>query len=170
MPGTATQMCRELDMLAGMISWTPDLDTVNGVIAIDGSLVPQFGVLGAAGADLYEKNGVIDHVEGGKIGQQWEKFMRDFDHSSDVYAPPNVCVGFHPNAKLTGQLGEDERIYGGSQWGFGAIGSFLVPPDGVPAPSHLDATCLCVSIYLDGKPITIDGKIVDDDLKNMRKN
>lgn len=43
--------------------------------------------------------------------------------------------------------------------------AFLVPPDGVPAPSHIDATCLCVSIYLDGKPITIDGKIVDEDLK-----
>lgn len=150
-------------MLAGMISWTPDLDTVNGVIAIDGSLVPQFGVLEQP-VLIYMKNGVIDHVEGGKIGQQWEKFMRDFNHPQ-MLRPAHVCVGFHPNAKLTGQLGEDERIYGGSQWGFGAIGSFLVPPDGVPAPSHIDATCLCVSIYLDGKPITIDGKIVDDDLK-----
>ena len=49
--------------------------------------------------------------------------------------------------------------------GFGAIGSFLVPPDGVPAPSHIDATCLSVSIYLDGTAITKDGKIVDEDLK-----
>ncbi|MBO1700182.1 aminopeptidase, partial [[Clostridium] symbiosum] len=47
----------------------------------------------------------------------------------------------------------------------GAIGSFLMPPDGIPAPSHIDATCLSVSIYLDGTAITMDGKIVDDELK-----
>lgn len=51
-------------MLAGMISWAPDLDTVNGVIVFDGSLVPQFGVLDTP-VRVYMKNGVIDHVEGG---------------------------------------------------------------------------------------------------------
>ena len=150
-------------MLAGMISWTPDLDTVNGVIAIDGSLVPQFGVLSEP-VKIYMMDGVIDHVEGGATARQWEKYMRDFHHPQ-MLRPAHVCVGFHPNAKLTGQLGEDERIFGGSQWGFGAIGSFLMPPDGIPAPSHIDATCLSVSIYLDGTAITMDGKIVDDELK-----
>ena len=51
--------------------------------------------------------------------------------------------------------------------GFGAIGSFLMPPNGIPAPSHIDATCLRVSIYLDGVAITQDGEIVDEELKKL---
>ena len=71
--------------------------------------------------------------------------------------------GSPPECKSYGRA--DERIYGGSQWGFGAIGSFLMPPNGIPAPSHIDATCLRVSIYLDGVAITQDGEIVDEELK-----
>ncbi|MFQ8898471.1 MAG: hypothetical protein ACLR71_09820 [[Clostridium] scindens] len=40
-----------------------------------------------------------------------------------------------------------------------------MPPNGIPAPSHIDATCLRVSIYLDGVAITQDGEIVDEELK-----
>lgn len=154
-------------MLAGMISWAPDLDTVNGVIVFDGSLVPQFGVLDTP-VRVYMKNGVIDHVEGGSFAAKWEQFMRGFNHPQ-MLRPAHVCVGFHPNAKITGQLGEDERVWGGSQWGFGNVGSFLIPPHGIPAPSHIDGTCLNASIYLDGTPITLDGKIVDPDLREYAK-
>jgi len=149
-------------MLAGMVSWAPDLDTVNGVIVFDGSLVPQFGVIDTP-VKVYMKNGVIDHVEGGRIGAQWEKYLRDFNHPQ-MLRPAHVCVGFHPNARLTGQIGEDERLWGGSQWGFGAVGSFLIPPKGIPAPSHIDGTCLNASLYLDGVAITQNGEIVDTDL------
>ncbi|MEL7568680.1 MAG: aminopeptidase [Dehalobacterium sp.] len=154
-------------MLSGMVSWAPDLDTVNGVIVFDGSLVPQFGVLETP-VKVYMKNGVIDRVEGGRIAEEWEKYMRSFNHPQ-MLRPAHVCCGFHPQAKLTGQIGEDERLWGGSQWGFGAVGSFLIPPAGIPAPSHIDGTCLNASIYLDGVQITNNGQIVDPDLQEYAK-
>ena len=148
-------------MLAGMISWTPDLDTVNGVIAIDGSLVPQFGVLEQP-VKIYMKNGVIDHVEGGAIAEQWEKICG----TSSI---PRCCVrptfaGFR-ECKTYGTMGEDERIYGGSQWGFGAIGRLPDAAKWYPGPSYRRTPPPRVSIYLDGVAITQDGEIVDEELK-----
>lgn len=154
-------------MLAGMVSWAPKLDSVNGVIVFDGSLVPQFGTLDEP-VRVYMKNGVIDHCEGGTMAAQWEQYLRNFNHPQ-MLRPAHVCIGFHPNAKLTGQLGEDERVYGGSQWGFGNVGSFLIPPDGIPAPSHIDGTCLNASVYIDGVQITKDGHVIDPDLLPFAK-
>ena len=79
--------------------------------------------------------------------------------------PTHTCVGFHPNSKLTGQIGEDERIWGGSQWGFGHVGVHLIPPNGIPAPSHIDCTCLQTSLWLDNRQITDCGIVIDTDLQ-----
>ncbi|MFR9064096.1 MAG: hypothetical protein ACLVJO_10250 [[Clostridium] scindens] len=132
------------------------------MIVIDGSLVPQFGVLEQP-VKIYMKNGVIDHVEGGAIAEQWKNICG----TSSI---PRCCV--RPTfawdstrmQNLRTTLGEDERIYGGPS---GALGQLALPDaaNGIPAPSHIDATCLRVSIYLDGVAITQDGEIVDEELK-----
>jgi len=153
--------------LAGMIAWAPDLDSVNGVIAADGSLVPQIGVCEET-AFIHLKSGVIQKVEGGRQAHEFEAYLRAFNHPQ-MLRPAHACVGFHPGARLTGQIGEDERIWGGSQWGFGNVGIHLIPPDGIPAPSHVDATCLNTSIFLDGRQITDCGVVIDPKLKEMAK-
>ena len=153
--------------LAGMIAWAPELDSINGVIVADGSLVPQFGVVEEP-VFIYLEKGVIVKVNGGRQAAEFEKYLRSFNHPQ-MLRPAHTCVGFHPNTRLTGQIGEDERIWGGSQWGFRSIGMHLIPPDGVPAPSHIDCTCLNTSVYLDGRQITDKGDVTDPLLREMAK-
>lgn len=156
-----------MHQLAGMISWAPDFDSINGVIVADGSLVPQFGVVEEP-AFIYVEKGLITKVEGGRQAREFERYLRGFNHPQ-MLRPAHTCVGFHPNCKITGQIGEDERVWGGSQWGFGNVGLHLIPPDGIPAPSHIDATCLNTSVFLDGKQITDQGEVIDPLLKEMAK-
>jgi hypothetical protein len=64
-------------------------------------------------------------------------------------------------------LGEDERIWGCTQWGLGAIGKMLLPPDGLPAASHIDGICLDTSTWLDERPLTVDGSVVDERISKL---
>lgn len=132
--------------LAGMIAWAPEIESINGVIVVDGSIVPQFGLVETP-VSIYLEKGRITNISGGRQAKEFEQFLHSFNHPQ-MLRPAHTCVGFHPNAKLTGQIGEDERIWGGTQWGFGSIGSHLIPPDGIPGPSHVDCTCLNSSVYL----------------------
>ncbi len=152
-------------MLAGQIAWSPDFDTINGVIVFDGSLVPQFGIL-TEPIRLEMKNGTIVNIEGGRQAKQLDSFLKGFNHPQ-MLRPAHVCYGFHPGAKLMGQLGEDERIWGATQWGIGGVGSFLVPPEGIPGPSHIDGVCLNSTVYLDGVKITDCGQMVHPELKAL---
>jgi len=156
-----------IHQLAGMIAWAPEIDSINGVIVADGSIVPQFG-LAEEPVSIYLEKGTIIKITGGRQAVEFDQYLRSFNHPQ-MLRPAHTCVGFHPNTKLTGQIGEDERIWGGTQWGFGSIGMHLIPPDGVPAPSHIDCTCLNSSVYLDGKQITDKGVVVDSLLKEMAK-
>lgn len=152
-------------MLAGQIAWSPDFDTVNGVIVFDGSLVPQIGIVGEP-VKVYVERGTVQRIEGGREAKAWENLLRSFNHPQ-MLKVAHVCYGFHPGAKLTGQLGEDERIWGCTQWGLGAVGSFLAPPDGIAGPSHTDGVSLNTSVWLDGKQITDCGRLLDPDLIEM---
>ncbi len=151
--------------LNGQIAWTPKFDSVNGILVFDGSLVPQIGIL-TEPVKVYLEKGVIKKVEGGSQAAEWWAWLCSFDHPQ-MLRPAHLCYGFHPAAKLTGQLGEDERIWGCTEWGFGAIGSFLVPPNGVYAPSHTDGVTLNSSVWLDGVLIMENGEVVDPELKKL---
>lgn len=157
-PGTA--------MLNGQIAWTPVLDSINGTIVFDGSLVPQIGVLSEP-VTVKVKNGVIESVEGGNAGKVWYDSLKSFNHPQ-MLRPAHVCYGFHPGAVLGGQNGEDERVWGCTEWGFGAIGAFLMPKcGGISAPSHTDGISLNTSVYLDGIQITDNGKVIDPELARL---
>jgi leucyl aminopeptidase (aminopeptidase T) len=164
-----TGFCTELGMsnLSGQIGWCPALDTINGVIVFDGSLVPQFGLLDAP-VTIFMENGVIQKIEGGRQATEWEAYLRSFNHPQ-MLRPAHVCYGFHPGAKMSGQIGEDERVWGCTQWGFGAIGSIFIPPEGIFAPSHTDGITLNSSVWLDGEQITKNGEVIDKELKEMAK-
>lgn len=149
-------------MLAGMIAWAPAFETIDGVLVLDGSIVPQIGILGRP-VKVRLRRGEIQAIEGGREADEWGSWLRGFD-DPQMLRVAHVSCGFHPGARLTGQIGEDERIWGGCQWGFGAVASYLTPPRGTPAPSHTDAISLNCSIWLDGRQITDLGRVVDRDL------
>jgi leucyl aminopeptidase (aminopeptidase T) len=78
----------------------------------------------------------------------------------------HVCYGFNPGARLTGDILEDERVWGGTEWGLGNVGAILVP-GGISGPSHTDGICLNSSVWLDGVQIMDKGQLLDPELKKL---
>lgn len=152
-------------LFVGQIGWTPDLDSVNGVICLDGSVAPDIGIIQSPVKILVEK-GEIRSIEGGTDAKRYEEWLKSFDHPQ-MLKVSHAGIGFHPGARLMGDILQDQRIWGSTTWGFGSIGAGLLPPDGVPAPSHSDAVSLNTDIYLDGKALWLHGEIVDEELKQF---
>jgi leucyl aminopeptidase (aminopeptidase T) len=154
-------------MMAGMIAWTPALETINGMLVFDGSLVPPCGKL-AEPIRLTIEAGQIVNIEGGMQAREFQAYLDHFDHPQ-MKRLAHAVLGFGPGAKLTGDIVEDERIWGCTEWGIGHIGKYLMPPDGVPAPSHSDGQSLSSSVWLDGKAFTDRGTVVDKGLAKLAK-
>jgi len=154
-------------MMAGQIGWSPDLESVNGTIVFDGSLVPPSGKLEEL-VRLTVKAGEVIKVEGGKQAVEFEAWLKSFNHPR-MLKLAHVCYGFNPGAKLTGDILEDERVWGCTEWGMGNVGAILIEPDGIPAPSHADGICLNTSVWLDGKQIMDKGKLLEKELVKLAK-
>ena len=153
------------EMLAGQISVAPEFDSIQGTIVLDGSLVPPIGLLEEP-IRLSVNRGTVNHIEGGKQARVFEKWLRQFNNPQ-MFKLAHVSYGFNPGAKLSGNILEDERVWGGTEWGIGSVGPSLLPPDGISGPSHCDGICLNSSVWLDGKAIAQEGEVVDEDLRSM---
>ena len=150
----------EKKMMAGQISWAPKLDTINGKIVFDGSIVPGPGLLNNP-VELTVEKGVITKIDGGIEAKQLEEFLRGFEDER-MFKMAHISYGFNPGAKLTGDIVEDERVWGCTEWGIGNVGPQLTSdiPGGIEAPSHTDGICLNSSVWLDGELFLKDGEVV----------
>lgn len=151
-------------MMAGQIGWSPNFKSINGTIVFDGSLSPIVGILKEP-VRLTIKKGEIVKIEGGKEATEYEKWLKSFNHPQ-MLKLAHVCYGFNPGARLTGYSLEDERVWGGTEWGLGHVGARLVP-GGISGPSHSDGTCLNSSVWLDGVQIMDKGQLLDPELKKL---
>ena len=148
-------------MLIGQIGWAPDFDTINGVIVVDGSICPDIGIVDAP-VKIFCEKGKVTKVEGGSAAQQFDQWLKSFD-DPNMFNVAHLCYGLGPYAKLSGDVCQDERVWGCIEWGFGNIGACLTIPDipeGIPAASHADVICLNSSVWLDGVQILDEGNIV----------
>jgi len=153
--------------LSGQIGWSPIFETINGIIVFDGSLSPPIGLLKEP-VKLHVKEGKIVKIEGGKEAVEFEAWLNSFNDPNMFYMA-HVCYGFHPNAKLTGAILEDERVWGCTEWGIGNVGPMLAPPKGRPAKSHTDGICLNSSVWLDNVQLLEKGKVVHPELIDLAK-
>ena len=151
-------------MMAGQIGWAPDLESVNGTIVFDASIT-RLGKLEEP-VHLTIHTGKIVKIEGGKQAIELSSWLKSFNNSN-MYNLAHVCYGFNPGAKFTGEGLEDERVWGSTEWGIGHIGAFLIKPNGIPAPSHIDGKCLDSSVWLDGVQIMDKGQLLDPELKKL---
>jgi 2,5-dihydroxypyridine 5,6-dioxygenase len=153
--------------LSGQIGWAPDFDSINGVIVFDGSLVPPVGLLKEP-VKLHVKAGAVEKVEGGKEAVKYEAWLKSFN-DPNMLQLAHICYGFHPGAKLTGNILEDERVWGGTEWGLGNVGPMYLPPNGKKAASHTDGICLNSSVWLDDIQLTEKGKVAHPELTELTK-
>jgi leucyl aminopeptidase (aminopeptidase T) len=152
-------------MMAGQIGWSPNFESINGTIVFDGSLVPPIAGILKEPVRLTIKKGGIVKIEGGKEATEYEKWLKSFNHPQ-MLKLAHVCYGFNPGARLTGDILEDERVWGGTEWGLGNVGAILVP-GGISGPSHTDGICLNSSVWLDGVQIMDKGQLLDPELKKL---
>jgi leucyl aminopeptidase (aminopeptidase T) len=154
-----------MHFLAGQISFIPDFDSITGRLVFDGTISPPCGFLKAPVVLDVEK-GRVTQISGGSQAQELRTWLDSFD-DPNMYRLAHGCYGFNPGAKLTGNVLEDERIWGCTEWGMGYLSVMDAPPDGIQAKSHMDGICLNSSVWLDGIQLTENGVVVHPDLKTM---
>jgi len=151
--------------LSGQIGWTPKLETINGILVFDGSVEPPCGLL-AEPIRITVERGRAVKIEGGRQAVQFRQWLESFN-DPHMFRLAHVCYGFNPGAKLTGNILEDERVWGATEWGLGYQSPSDCPPDGIPAVSHTDGICLNSSVWLDGVQLLDNGVVVHEELKHM---
>ena len=152
-------------VMAGQVGWAPSLETVNGTIVLDGSLSPGIGIVRTPVTVRVEKGRVVA-VEGGQEAAAYDAWLRGFGHPQ-MLSVAHTGIGFLPGAGLVGDILEDQRVWGSTTWGFGSIGAFLIPPSGVPGPSHSDCVSIDTTIELDGRVVIENGRVVDESLRQL---
>lgn len=156
--------------LIGQIGWAPLEETINGEIVFDGSFSgggeADLGILKSP-IKLIVNKGKIMEIQGEEEAKTVKRWLEKFNDSR-MYNMAHICYGFNPGAKLTGLCTEDERVWGSTEWGFGYQGPMFKGAFG-EAASHADGICLNSSVWMDGKLIMDEGKLVTPKLIELAK-
>ena len=150
----------DIKMFPGQISWSPNFESINGIWVVDGTLSPPLGAVKQPVKFTVEK-GYITKIEGGTDAQAFKAWLDSFNDPT-MYLIAHSGLGFGPEAKLTGDIVEDERVWGCTEWGIGNVGPQLVSDmdGGIPAASHSDGISLNCSLWIDGVQVLDEGKVV----------
>jgi len=157
--------------MIGQIGWAPEEDSINGVIAFDGTISgggdAELGFLTEPLFYVVEK-GRINEIKGGSQADTLRAYYKSLD-DPNMYIAAHVCYGVLPNAILGGCTTEDERVWGSTQWGFGHQGSCFSGGEPRIAKSHIDGICLRCSVWLDDVKILEDGVFIEPTLEALAK-
>ena len=150
-------------MLTGQINVVPRFGSIQGTIVFDGCVTPPFGRVPDAPIRLTVTDGVIRAVDGGKDAEEYERYLHRFNDPG-MLKMAHISYGFNPGAQLTGNIVEDERVWGATEWGIGYVSDVDAPPHGQDAVSHSDGICLRSTVWLDDRCILREGVVVDPEL------
>ncbi len=155
-------------MLMGQVDWAPIEESINGVLVFDGSVYPpeDVGLLRAPIFLEVEKGRVVS-VKGGSEAKRFERWLKSFDDPG-MFNIAHISYGCNPGAKLTGNILEDERVWGAVEWGIGNQADSFKGLAG-PAKSHTDGICLNPTLIADGEYLIKDGSYVHPLLADMEK-
>ncbi|MGC9182777.1 aminopeptidase [Caldisphaera sp.] len=153
-------------MLLGQVDWAPIEDSINGEIVFDGSVWPPdtLGLLKSP-IKLKIENGKAIKITGGNEAKIYESWLRSLNDEKMFYVA-HISYGVNPGAKLTGNILEDERIFGAVEWGLGNQSSSFRGKLG-SAVSHTDGISLNPTVYIDSIKIIENGVFVHNDLLNI---
>ncbi|MEM3190938.1 MAG: aminopeptidase [Thermoplasmata archaeon] len=152
--------------LGGQISWAPVEESINGTLVFDGSIWPpeSLGLLKEPVVMKIEK-GRITWFSENKESIKFKNWLESF-HDPNMYNIAHVAYGFNPGAKLSGNILEDERVFGAIEFGIGAQASSFLGKAG-QAKSHTDGILLNPTVWLDGNKIEEEGTFINSELKEL---
>ena len=154
-------------MMPGQINVVPKFGTVNGTLVFDGSLTPPCGLLESPIIMEIKKSKIVK-ITGGRQAEEFENWLKSFN-DENMFKLAHIAYGLNPGAKLTGNIVEDERVWGATEWGIGYVSPIDAPPDGQMAKSHCDGICLNSSVWIDEIPFIENGKFVNEIFTDREK-
>lgn len=129
----------------------------------DGILVAdRCGLFITEPTKLEIKNGYISKFEGSPSGKRFNRLINEsmeIDGNKNASFIAEFAIGTNKNAKVSGVILEDEKVYGTCHIAFGNNTSY--PGGKNNSTLHIDVIILKPTIALDGKTIMQKGKLVD---------
>lgn len=154
----------------GYVNIVPKTESMNGTIVFD--LLQNSNIYGNDNhIEFLMKDGKIADVKGTtEEAEKFKKYLASFD-DPNMYKISHNMFGLNPSIrKMMGEIVEDERVWGGVDFGFGHTSPMDMPPLGQLAKSHFDGIVGKVSIYLDDIQIADNGVYIHPDLKHLAVN
>ncbi len=158
----------ESTFLGGQVSWAPIEESINGILVFDGAISPpQELCLIETPIKLTLERGQITNIEGGSEARTLEAWLKSFNNPK-MFKLAHYAYGFNPGARLTGDILEDERIFGSVEMGFGTQRAKFEGTIG-SAPGHTDGIVVNPTVILDGTVIEQEGKYIHPKLASIAK-
>lgn len=149
----------------GFVNIVPKLNSMNGIIVFDHLQNAEDHSL-----QFIMKNGKISDVKGGKSAEKFKTYLRSFN-DENMYKISHNMIGLNPKVtKLSNELVEDERVWGGVDFGFGHTSAMDMPPFGQEAASHFDGVVTQVNLFFDTIQIFKKGEVCHPKLKSLANN
>lgn len=149
----------EVDFFPGaQVSIAPVEETIEGTIVIDASDSVR-GVVNTP-YRFVMRRGVIEAVEGGKeadVMRNWLETRND----DTIYKLCHFSIGLNPQAGISGNMIEDERMLAAVDFGFGYQDPKFGGTVGL-SPYHMDIMLATPTIFLDGNEMSGGGKLSAD--------
>jgi leucyl aminopeptidase (aminopeptidase T) len=128
--------------------------TSNGVFVVDGSMA-GLGLIKNTNIKIEVENGFATKITGGILAKKL-KVMLD-KVGKDARNIAEFGIGTNDSAKLSGILLEDEKVMGTIHI---AIGNNVSMGGSVNVPIHLDGVVKKPTVWMDGKLLMKDGKLL----------
>lgn len=142
----------------GYVNIVPKKGSMNGKIVFD-TLMNADVANNDQEVAFIMKKGKISEVVGTQEAEKFKEYLAAFE-DPNMYKISHNMFGLHPNIrKLSGDIVEDERIWGGVDFGFGHTSPMDMPPKGQMAKSHFDGVVIKTTIYLDDQKIVENGEV-----------
>lgn len=149
----------------GYVNIIPKKGSMNGTIIFD--MLMWCEVSENNKVEFVMKDGIIIEIKGNEAAEKFKTTLTDFD-DENMYKISHNMFSLNPGVQqLTGNIAEDERVWGGVDFGFGYTSLMDMPPDGQMAKSHFDGVVEKTTIYLDDIIIVKDGEVCHPLLKPL---
>ena len=128
--------------------------TSNGVFVVDGSMA-GLGLIKNANIKIEVENGYATKITGGTLAKKLKVMLDKVGKEARNIA--EFGIGTNDSAKLSGILLEDEKVMGTIHI---ALGNNISMGGSVNVPIHLDGVIKKPTVWMDGKLLMRDGKLL----------
>lgn len=140
----------------GYVNIVPKIGSMHGKIVFD---VLMNANLKNGSVEFLMEHGAIAKVTGSGEAEKFKDYLSAFE-DPNMYKISHNMIGLNPSIKtLSGDIVEDERIWGGVDFGFGHTSPLDMPPNGQAAKSHFDGVVAKTTIYFDDQLIVDNGVV-----------